>query len=73
MTGPGWLLDLSPEDRNEATRTARRTMTAAQYEAWRLHGLGWGRRRMSVVLGVSPEAVRGRLDAAWRSLDRAVR
>ena len=73
MADPGWLHDMSPEQRQHAVAAAAKVMTAAQLEAWRLHGLGWGRRRISVVLGVSPEAVRDRVESGWRALQHADR
>ena len=63
MTGGGWST-VSPELRD----VIERVCTPAEIDALKLKALGYGRRRMGVVLGISDSAVRDRLRSAERKI-----
>lgn len=63
----GWPESVAPDLR----ALAERVLTPAQLEAYKLVARGYGRRRISVILGISTSAVRDRVNAAERKLVRA--
>lgn len=52
---------------------AQLTLTPKQLEAWKLHSLGYGYRRVGRILGISTWSARDRIERAQTIIDRALK
>ena len=51
---------------------AEAELTSKQLEAWKLHSLGFGYRRVGRILGISTWSARDRIDRAQQVIDRCM-
>lgn len=62
------LPNLPPDVRS----LAERELTPKQLEAWKLHSLGYGYRRVGRILGISTRSARDRIERARQIIDKAM-